>query len=452
MKKMLLITLALLLPAGCFDPEYGDGAYRCDTKDDCPGGLECLDSSGGKKVCATGSNTGYTIKPSSPQTVADISFGTVLPGAAAAKQGLGVMIAWNGGSNPVLKDVMGSLITYAAEGTITKTPALKVSDKLTDEGGMVVAYEPTTDRFVVVWMDRRNGKDYDLYAARVTPSGTLEPLDRLGKPIAAVSGSVQRDPAVACGGGVCLVLWDDDRDNNLDRDIRGALLNPNLTAHSATKADFVVADKVFKQEFPDVGFHSGQFQAVWHDSRDLNAGFDIYGAQLTTKGDVLGTVGGTKIAGAKLDQKNPDLAHDGKTWIVAWDHQRNAKDLNIRAARLNTDGTVNPADGDGIVLSDATGDQAGPDIACDSGTSRCLVAWVDARDLGASMSDIYATRLDSAAFTVLDPKGIPLDTRSTFQLFPVVVRDAGSFRVIWTHSVNKDNSTLMTASVVPKGK
>ena len=455
MRLTLMIILALLLPAGCFNPEYGEGAYRCAATADCPAGLECKDSGSGNKICVpdTGSNTDYTIKPSSAETVADIAFGSVLPGAAAVKQGLGLMVAWNGGANAMLKDVLGSQITYATDGTISKTPALKISDRLTtDEGGMVVAYEPTTDRFVVVWMDRRNGKDYDLYAARVSPSGTLNLDDRKGKAVAAVSGSVQRNPAVACGGGVCLVLWDDDRDNALDRDVRGALLKPDLTAYSVKKADFVVADQLLKQEFPDVAFHSGRFQAVWHDSRDLSNGFDIYGVQLDTTGQVLGTTGEVKIAAAKLDQKNPDLAHDGKTWIVAWDHQRNLKDLNIRAARLKPDGTVNPADGDGLVLSNASGDQGGADIACDSGTSRCLVAWVDARDLGANKSDIYATRLDSTAFTVLDPKGIALDTRDTFQLFPLVVSDAGSFRVIWTHSVNNDNSTLVTASVVPKGK
>ena len=63
--------------------------------------------------------------------------------------------------------------------------------------------------FLVAWSDFRNGKDWDLYAARVSPGGKV--LDPEGFPVAAVPGN-QAYPAVASDGkGTSLVAWSDVR-------------------------------------------------------------------------------------------------------------------------------------------------------------------------------------------------------------------------------------------------
>ena len=63
--------------------------------------------------------------------------------------------------------------------------------------------------FVVVWEDMRNGKSYEVYAARVSPEGKV--LDAGGVPLPAVKGPPPFDrqmPAVASfGDGRSLVLW-----------------------------------------------------------------------------------------------------------------------------------------------------------------------------------------------------------------------------------------------------
>jgi len=62
--------------------------------------------------------------------------------------------------------------------------------------------------FLVVWQDFRSGKQYDVYAARVTPQGKV--LDKGGFPVAASSPNECR-PAVAFGGGNYVVVWMDAR-------------------------------------------------------------------------------------------------------------------------------------------------------------------------------------------------------------------------------------------------
>lgn len=62
--------------------------------------------------------------------------------------------------------------------------------------------------FLVVWQDYRGGKDWDIYAARVSPRG--EVLDAGGVAIAAGPGN-QIYPTVAHDGADSLVVWSDIR-------------------------------------------------------------------------------------------------------------------------------------------------------------------------------------------------------------------------------------------------
>jgi hypothetical protein len=69
-----------------------------------------------------------------------------------------------------------------------------------------VAFDGTN--FLVVWQDFRNGKDYDIYAARVSPQGRV--LDADGFPVICRPGNQAR-PAVAYAGGHFVVAWMDAR-------------------------------------------------------------------------------------------------------------------------------------------------------------------------------------------------------------------------------------------------
>jgi len=69
-----------------------------------------------------------------------------------------------------------------------------------------VAFDGTN--FLVVWQDFRNGKDYDIYAARVSREGRV--LEPDGFPVICRPGNQAR-PAVAFAGGNYVVAWMDAR-------------------------------------------------------------------------------------------------------------------------------------------------------------------------------------------------------------------------------------------------
>lgn len=64
------------------------------------------------------------------------------------------------------------------------------------------------DGYLVVWQDFRNGRDYDIYAARVTAEGKV--LDADGFAVCARPGNQAR-PVVAFAGGNYIVAWMDAR-------------------------------------------------------------------------------------------------------------------------------------------------------------------------------------------------------------------------------------------------
>jgi len=74
--------------------------------------------------------------------------------------------------------------------------------------------------FLVVWQDLRNGTDYDLYAARVSPEGKV--LDPQGIAVAAGKHN-QAQAAICFDGKVFHILWRDMRDGK-EYDIYGGRL------------------------------------------------------------------------------------------------------------------------------------------------------------------------------------------------------------------------------------
>lgn len=73
--------------------------------------------------------------------------------------------------------------------------------------------------FLVVWQDMRNGKDYDIYASRVTAKGTV--LDPDGIAISKDKGN-QCNPAISYDGKNFVIVWMDNREVEQSYHIRAA--------------------------------------------------------------------------------------------------------------------------------------------------------------------------------------------------------------------------------------
>ncbi len=185
--------------------------------------------------------------------------------------------------------------------------------------------------FLVVWQDYRNTHS-DIYGARVSPGGLV--LDTAGIPVAGLQ-SAEEDASVTFGGTNYLVVWEDYRD--ADADIYAARVSPAGSVLDPT--GFAVATAGEDQCFPVVAFDGTNYLVVWHDARGASDN-DIYCARVTTAGSVLDP-DGIAVCTSAENQEYASVAFDGTDYLIAWEDYRNDPDTcDVYGARVSTAGAV----------------------------------------------------------------------------------------------------------------
>lgn len=241
--------------------------------------------------------------------------------------------------------------------------------------------------FLVVWQDLKNGKDWDVYGARVTPEGKV--LDAAGIAIAALPHS-QALPAVAWDGKNFLVVWQDFRsgshyeifgtrvsvDGKVSESIRFAEPANNSRSHfygpcvagsfdgnqllfwlgvsqnslancqlvkdgvpvgtpTYTQADWRKAPGGGNSTFPcSLEIGENNYLLTWTTDRPMargNTGNDANGAIFDKNGVLVKSLVVSGIAPPPWSFpqriRNPHAAWDGKSFIVVWDQTETGKPL-----------------------------------------------------------------------------------------------------------------------------
>ncbi|NTX67824.1 hypothetical protein HUA74_45040, partial [Myxococcus sp. CA051A] len=122
----------------------------------------------------------------------------------------------------------------------------------------------------------------DIFGARVTSAGVV--LDASAFAISTESQS-QETPSVASNGTDYLIVWEDARLNDAG-DIFGARVTS--TGAVVDASGFAISTIYNGQTRPSVAFNGTDFYVAWQDAR---SSLDIYGARVTTTGEVLDSSG-----------------------------------------------------------------------------------------------------------------------------------------------------------------
>jgi hypothetical protein len=257
---------------------------------------------------------------------------------------------------------------------------------------------------------------FDIYGTRVAPD--LSIFDPQG--IVASSDGYdfyeQWDPAAAFDGTKYLIVWEDDRVSPTS-DIYGSIITTNPS--NPNPYIIVISAASDWQWYPAVVIGDSLYLVVWIDERSGNP--DIYGTRIKTNGEVLDP-GGIEISSTSEDQENPKVAFDGTNFLVCWDDERTS-DNDIYCARIDQQGNV--IDGDGILITASNYDQVFPAVCF--GGMNYFVVWQDFRG---NDDDIYGARITPSG-TVLDPNGIVISNAAGDQEDPKVSYDGSNFLVVW---------------------
>jgi hypothetical protein len=235
-----------------------------------------------------------------------------------------------------------------------------------------VAYNSSTNQYLVVWHDYRNGPNTDIYGQLVNSGGGLSG----GNFFISNEGHDQGDPSVAYNSSTnqFLVVWTDYR-SGTDWDIYGQLVNANGSLSGSVLPISTAADG---QSAPSVAYNSStnQFLVVWQDHRS-GTDNDIYGQLVNSGGGLSG--GNFFISNEGHDQYNPSVAYDSTTnqFLVVWQDHRSGATFDIYGQFVDANGTLS---GSVLPISTAANNQAFPSIAYNSTTNQFLVVWDDTRN------------------------------------------------------------------------
>jgi hypothetical protein len=267
-------------------------------------------------------------------------------------------------SNGILIDSLGIVISSSADPYTQSSPS--------------VAFDGTN--YFAVWTDERNGNQ-DIFGARVDQAGMI--LDPISIAITTDTNN-QYSSSVAFDGTNYLVVWTDERNFSVTyTDIYGTRVSQS--GFVLDPAGIVISNGIYDQESPVVAFDNLNYLVVWEDRRNGNYNRDIYGTRVNQSGVILEPAG-IAISNSQDNQEAPSIAFDGNNYLAVWQDYRSGDDYNIFGTRISPNGTV--LEPGGIPISTSSRYQESSSVTFNG--SNYLVVWQDEREL---TSDIYGARV-----------------------------------------------------------
>jgi len=311
-------------------------------------------------------------------------------------------------------DIWGKRVNTS--GIVIDTANIAICAAAGTQSQPVVTFGGTS--FLVAWCDARNDYWCDIYAARVTPTGTV--LDTSGIPISTASG-YQVNISVDFDGTNYMVIWRDDRlgDPNIYASrvaTSGIVLDPNGIPICTSAGD---------QQGPSIAFGSNNYLAIWQDTDSHPMYNDLSGAIIGQDGTVIDTIVPISRLPSVNSQIQQSVAFDGQNYLGVWVDQKNGNEY-ISGIRVDSSGVS--LDSQDIVISNASSDEDNPSVAF-NGTNY-LVAWQrkEIEDCG-----IYGARITPGGIN-LDPNGFSIQYVTYWVgrlVCPAVASDGLNYLVVW---------------------
>ena len=298
---------------------------------------------------------------------------------------------------------------------------------------------------IITWQDCRTGIDNDIYAQRISASGSVRWTSG-GTQICQVSYSEQEKPGMVPDGlGGAIIIWQDMRNGIYDIyaqriDASGAVLWAANGIPVCTAAN----DQINVRAVPD---GAGGAIVAWEDWRSGEA--DLFVQHVNILGNTAWTADGVRASSSALAKTWADLAPDGIGGaILVWQDGAGGGDHNIATQRLNASGTLQWGE-NGVTVCANSAYQHSPRVVPDE-TGGAIVAWEDWRN--ESAGDIYAQRVNAAGYVLWTPDGIAVCVLPGAQTSAELVSDGlGGCIVTWTEACYYLNTDIYAQRIDSNG-
>jgi hypothetical protein len=326
--------------------------------------------------------------------------GTSTPSVAAAWNGSRFLVAARDGVGHVRVDTVSTI------GLVTPGTEWAPGTRLYSESsGPAVASAGSTS--LVVYEDEREN-DVVLRAQRFGATGAP-----LGGALTLATGAGPFHAAAAGSGGSFLVSWDAATDVKARTVSAAGVLGTTRT---------LVGGAGTQQGASLVTAPNGGWQAVWTDGR--NGATDVFGTLVDATG-VAVTPGGRALAGGAGDQFAPQVAAgpDGSRFFVYLTGDLETGDFEAFMRSLSAQGA--PA-GAAVKVGRVPVPQTATDVA--GGSDRFLAVWQEARQTG--NTNLYGQRFDASGQPI--GAAITISSAAGDQFNPTVAWGGSTWLVTWT--------------------
>lgn len=311
--------------------------------------------------------------------------------------------------------------------------------------------------FIVTWYDRRNGKNYDIYAQRIDPEGRIRWTSD-GVALCTAEAD-QYDPIpVSDGQGGAIIIWQDRRSGN-DYDIYAQHIDASGSIKWNSSGVAVCTVKEDQENPRVVPDGRGGAIITWQDRRS-GSHYDIYAQRIDANGAVQWTANGLEICTVEYDQRTPQMVSDTRGGaVITWQDKRNGSDYDIYAQRIDNSGTIQWT-ANGVVICGAENNQYDPKPASD-GSGGVVITWQDYRkgsfcnfDAFAEQTDqkgeicdekqlndwyIYAQHINASGKIQWAPNGVVICTANVDQYKPEPISDGFGGTIIAWRAADKEN-------------
>ncbi len=307
----------------------------------------------------------------------------------------------------------------------------KISNNIFDDVTPSIA--SNSNLYLVVWA-RKSPWGFDIYGARVTPDGKLMEGDEEGIPISTANNN-QMFPSVTWNGDSFFVVWQDFR-NGKAWSIYGARVTPEGGVLDPEGIPIYIARQNYDQVAPVVSFDGENYLVVWQGKRTPKI-WNIYFSRVSKEGVVLNQKP-IPINSSLQDQISPFIIFDGENYFVVWQDKRSRKLWDIYGARINSKGEVLDKQAIRITSSGESGWDHWRPILSWSGKTY-LVLWMISFE--PNRWHLYGKRV-GAYGGVLDVAPLPIQRDSTNKAFPAITWDGSEYFLIWEEEPEGNSKIL----------
>jgi len=290
----------------------------------------------------------------------------------------------------------------------------------------------------VLWIDKR-ASNTDIYATHILSSGNIaDGWEVDGNAVVVMNGDQNQHSFRKDGTGKAVVVWHDKRDAE-DEDLYMQRLGENGQMMWGENGILLCGEPGAQESTKLIQMEDTGMVVVWRDKRNDNDG-DIYARKVNLDGSFAWSNEVVIYEGSGI-QRNPRLASGSDNSVLAvWEDGRNDSYYkDIFAQKIAADGNLN-WDSNGKAVCVEANDQLNPRLTADANGGAWLI-WDDGRQFGHPQEDIYIQHLSNSGEELLTANGQVVCDAANQQFSPLLRRSGENIFAYWGD--NRESSTGM---------